>query len=36
MVQNLGESFKVVLQNDIPVGDPGPEEILVKLNRTGI
>jgi hypothetical protein len=36
LVQNPGESFKIVLQDDIPVGNPGPEEILVKLNCTGI
>lgn len=36
LVQNPGESFEVVLQNDIPVGNPGSEEILVKLNCTGI
>jgi hypothetical protein len=36
VVQNPGESFKVVLRHDIPVGNPGPEEILVKLNCTGI
>lgn len=36
VVQNPGENFKVVLQHDIPVGNPGPDEILVKLNCTGI
>lgn len=36
VVQNPGENFTVVLQDDIAVGIPGPEEILVKLNCTGI
>lgn len=36
VVQNPGETFKVVLEHDIPVGNPGPEEVLVKLNCTGI
>lgn len=35
-VQNPGDNFKIVLQDGIPVGAPGPDEILVKLNCTGI
>lgn len=36
VVQNPGKDFKVVLLDGIPVAKPGPEEILVKLNCTGI
>ncbi|KAJ6104032.1 hypothetical protein N7523_010352 [Penicillium sp. IBT 18751x] len=36
VVQNPGECFQVVLQHDIPVGNPGSNEILVKLKCTGI
>lgn len=36
VIHNPGESFQVVLQNDLPVGNPGPGEVLVKLNCTGL
>lgn len=36
VVQSPGDNFRVVLQEGIPVGNPGPEEVLVKLNCTGI
>lgn len=36
LVQNPGDHFKIILQDGVPVGKPGPDEILVKLNCTGI
>lgn len=36
VVQNPGKDFKVVLLDGMPVAKPGPEEILVKLDCTGI
>ena len=36
VVQDPGENFKIQLQHDIPVGNPGPDEILVKLTCTGL
>ncbi|KAJ5935840.1 hypothetical protein N7466_005387 [Penicillium verhagenii] len=36
LVQDPGENFKILIRDDIPVGEPGPEEILVKLTCTGL
>ncbi|KAJ5893159.1 hypothetical protein N7504_009850 [Penicillium tannophilum] len=36
VVEDPGDNFKILLRNDIPVGEPGPEEILVKLTCTGL
>lgn len=36
VVENPGNNFSVVLRDDVPVGDPGTDEILIKLNCTGI
>ncbi|KAJ5778747.1 hypothetical protein N7520_001993 [Penicillium odoratum] len=36
VVQDPGENFKIVLRDDVPIGEPGPEEILVKLTCTGL
>jgi propanol-preferring alcohol dehydrogenase len=36
VVENPGDSFTVVLRDNVPVGDPGADEILIKLNCTGI
>jgi propanol-preferring alcohol dehydrogenase len=36
VVENPGDKFTVVLRDDIPVGTPGTDEILIKLNCTGI
>lgn len=36
LVQNPGDNFSIALQDGIPIGKPGPDEILVKLNCTGI
>ncbi|KAF3385583.1 Alcohol dehydrogenase 2 [Penicillium rolfsii] len=36
VVENPGDNFTVVLHDNVPVGDPGPDEILIKLNCTGI
>lgn len=36
VLQNPGDKFTLVLRDDIPVGDPGDNEILVKLNCTGL
>lgn len=36
VLQNPGDKFTVVLRNDIPVGNPGPNEVLVKLSCTGL
>ncbi|KAJ5698070.1 hypothetical protein N7462_000075 [Penicillium macrosclerotiorum] len=36
VVQNPGDDFTVVLREDIPVATPGIDEILIKLNCTGI
>ncbi|KAJ5110608.1 hypothetical protein N7532_001143 [Penicillium argentinense] len=35
-VQNPGDNFKITLRDGIAIGEPGPGEILVKLNCTGI
>jgi D-arabinose 1-dehydrogenase-like Zn-dependent alcohol dehydrogenase len=31
-----GENFKVELREDYPVPEPGPDDILIKLNMTGL
>ncbi|KAF9883898.1 hypothetical protein FE257_002692 [Aspergillus nanangensis] len=36
IVQDPGHQFAVVLRNDIPVANPGPNEILVRLSCTGL
>ncbi|KAJ5638928.1 hypothetical protein N7528_001318 [Penicillium herquei] len=36
VVQEPGDDFKIQLHNNVPVGTPGPEEILVKLTCTGL
>lgn len=36
VVQNPGDNHTIVLQNDIPVPEPGPGEILIKLQCTGL
>ncbi|KAJ5890401.1 uncharacterized protein N7473_006629 [Penicillium subrubescens] len=36
VVENPGDNFTVVLRDNVPVGDPGTDEILIKLNCTGI
>lgn len=36
VVEDPGDNFKIVLRDDIKVGEPGPEEILVKLSCTGL
>ena len=36
VVENPGDNFTVVLRDNVPVGDPGTDEILIKLNYTGI
>jgi propanol-preferring alcohol dehydrogenase len=36
VVEDPGDNFKIVLRNDIHIGEPGPEEILVKLTCTGL
>lgn len=35
VVVNEGENFTVEVQ-DVPVPQPGPDEVLIKLNCTGI
>jgi propanol-preferring alcohol dehydrogenase len=36
VVQNPGKDYRIVLRDDIPVPEPGPCEILIKLECTGI
>ncbi|KAJ5180930.1 hypothetical protein N7492_004140 [Penicillium capsulatum] len=36
VLQNPGDGFSITLRKDIPVGDPGPKEVLVKLSCTGL
>lgn len=36
VLENPGDNFSVVLHDDVPVGNPGTDEILIKLNCTGI
>jgi propanol-preferring alcohol dehydrogenase len=35
-VVNPGKDYKIVLRNDIPVPDPGSNEVLVRLTCTGL
>jgi propanol-preferring alcohol dehydrogenase len=35
-VVNPGKDYKIALRNDIPVPDPGSNEVLVKLTCTGL
>ncbi|CEN60226.1 hypothetical protein ASPCAL02667 [Aspergillus calidoustus] len=35
-VINPGNDYKIILRNDIPVSDPGSNEVLVKLTCTGL
>ncbi|KAJ5233250.1 uncharacterized protein N7469_005016 [Penicillium citrinum] len=36
VVQDPGENYTIVLQDNIPVSEPGPGEILIKLECTGL
>jgi len=36
VVQNPGENYTIVLQDNIPVPEPRPGEILIKLECTGL
>ena len=36
VVQNPGDNAQILLRDDVPVGEPGPEEILVRLTCTGL
>lgn len=36
IVQNPGPNHTIVLRDDVPVPEPGPGEILLKLECTGL
>ncbi|SPO02043.1 related to ADH3 - alcohol dehydrogenase III [Cephalotrichum gorgonifer] len=36
VIESPGDNAKVAIQTDIPVGEPGPDEILIKLAFTGL
>ncbi|KAE8381649.1 chaperonin 10-like protein [Aspergillus bertholletiae] len=36
VVQNPGNNYEMTIRDDLPVGTPGPDEILVKLTCTGL
>ncbi|OLN86100.1 Alcohol dehydrogenase 3, mitochondrial [Colletotrichum chlorophyti] len=36
VIQNPGPDAEIVIREDVPVGNPGPHEVLVKLDCTGI
>lgn len=35
-VLSPGESFRISIRDDIPVPEPGPNEVLIKLSCTGL
>jgi len=36
VIENPGENVRIRIRHDIPVGEPGPHEVLVKLAFTGL
>ncbi|KAF5557740.1 alcohol dehydrogenase [Fusarium napiforme] len=36
LIENPGDDARIIIQSDLPVGDPGENEILVKLEFTGL
>jgi propanol-preferring alcohol dehydrogenase len=36
VVQNPGPNHTIVLRDDVPIPEPGPGEILLKLECTGL
>ena len=36
IVDNPGPDVQITIRYGIPVGSPGPEEVLIKLTHTGI
>lgn len=36
VLNNPGPSAQIAIRHDIPVGSPGPEEVLIKLSHSGI
>ncbi|CVL08064.1 related to ADH3-alcohol dehydrogenase III [Fusarium mangiferae] len=36
LIENPGDDARIIIRSDIPVGDPGENEILVKLEFTGL
>ena len=36
VLDNPGPDAQITIRHDIPVGSPGPQEVLIKLTHTGI